>query len=80
MEETKKLLVLVIVFNTFSLLMAATTTYCSEGMTKTAVVYITIVCIVFSGTHYGPKIVCDVLYSNLYVYYFFMSILFSVIN
>jgi len=68
MEETKKLLVLVIVFNTFSLLMAATTTYCSEGMT--------IVCIIFSGTHYGPKIVCGVLYSNLYV----QSLLFLHVN
>lgn len=48
MDETKKLLALVVVFNTFSLIMVASSTYCNAGVTKTAVIYISLGCMTFT--------------------------------
>eukprot|EP00111_Clytia_hemisphaerica_P021380 TCONS_00062930-protein len=45
MDDTKKLVVLAIVFNTFALLLASSTTYCSQGFAKASVTYITLGCL-----------------------------------
>ena len=49
MDDTKKLVVLAIVFNTFALLLAASTTYCSQGFAKASVTYITLGCLALAG-------------------------------
>lgn len=49
LEETKSLMMLVVMLNAFALLLATSTAFCEPGFAKTVVMYIILGCLGFSG-------------------------------